>query len=61
MLTCCILLVTAILSSVFFFSLDQTIVADIIPPIVEHFGDMGKLSWVSVALLLAAAGTINFW
>ncbi|KAL8645114.1 MAG: hypothetical protein Q9210_006888, partial [Variospora velana] len=52
---------SAILSSVFFFSLDQTIVADIIPAIVEHFGSVSKLPWVSVALLLAAAGTINFW
>ncbi|KAL8833882.1 MAG: hypothetical protein Q9170_004029 [Blastenia crenularia] len=47
--------------SVFLFSLDQTIVADIIPAIVEHFGSVSKLPWVSVTLLLAAAGTINFW
>ena len=53
--------VSAILSSVFFFSLDQTIVADIIPDIVEHFGAVQKLPWISVTLLLAAAGTINFW
>lgn len=56
-----ILPVSAILSSVFFFSLDQTIVADIIPDIVDHFGAVQKLPWVSVTLLLAAAGTINFW
>ena len=53
--------VAAVLSSVFFFSLDQTIVADIIPDIVDHFGEVQKLPWVSVTLLLAAAGTINFW
>ena len=53
--------VSAILSSVFFFSLDQTIVADIIPDIVDHFGAVQKLPWVSVTLLLAAAGTVNFW
>ena len=53
--------VAAILSSVFFFSLDQTIVADIIPDIVDHFGEVQKLPWVSVTLLLTAAGTINFW
>lgn len=35
--------------------------ADIIPAIVNHFGSVGKLPWVSVTLLLAAAGTINFW
>lgn len=51
----------AILSSVFFFSLDQTIVADIVPDIVDHFGEIQKLPWISVTLLLAAAGTINFW
>lgn len=55
------LAVSAILSSVFFFSLDQTIVADIIPVIVDHFGSVQKLPWISVTLLLAAAGTINFW
>ena len=53
--------VAGILSSTFFFTLDQTIVADIIPDIVEHFGAVGKLPWVSVTLLLASAGTINFW
>lgn len=55
------LAVAAILSSVFFFSLDQTIVADIIPPIVDHFGQIDKLPWISITLLLAAAGVINFW
>ena len=35
--------------------------ADIIPAIVNHFGDVGKLPWVSITLLLAAAGTVNFW
>ena len=53
--------VAGILSSTFFFALDQTIVADIIPDIVEHFGAVEKLPWVSVTLLLASAGTINFW
>ncbi|MCJ1369594.1 hypothetical protein MMC20_000806 [Loxospora ochrophaea] len=38
-----------------------TIVADIIPNIVDHFGAVQKLPWVSVTLLLAGAGTINFW
>ena len=45
----------------FLFSLDQTIVADIIPPIIDYFGQIEKLPWISVTLLLAAAGTINFW
>jgi len=49
------------MSSVFLFALDQTIVADITPPIVLHFGSIEKLPWISVALLLAAGGTVNFW
>ena len=53
--------VAGILSSTFFFALDQTIIADIIPDIVEHFGAVEKLPWVSVTLLLASTGTINFW
>ena len=56
-----ILTVAAIQSSVFLFALDQTIVADIIPSIVEQFQSVDKLPWVSVTLLLASAGTINFW
>ena len=53
--------VAGILASTFFFALDLTIVADIIPDIVEHFGAVEKLPWVSGTLLLASAGTINFW
>ena len=49
------------ISSVFFLSFDRTIVADIIPDIVEQFGAVKKQSGVSVTLLLAAAGTTDFW
>lgn len=53
--------VVAILSSVFLFSLDQTIVADVQPAIVGHFGEVAKLPWLSVSLLLGAASTNLFW
>ena len=53
--------VLAILSSVFLFSLDQTIVADVQPAIVGHFGTVAKLPWLSVSLLLGAAATNLFW
>lgn len=55
------LVVVSILSSIFLFSLDNTIVADIQPAIVETFGDIGKLPWLSVAFLLSAASTNLIW
>lgn len=51
------LVVSAILSSLFLFALDNTIVADIQPAIVETIGDVGKLSWLGVAFVLGAAST----
>ena len=51
--------IAGIISSVFFLFFDQTIVADIVPDIVEHFGAVEKLPWVSWTLLLAVAGTTN--
>lgn len=56
-----ILVVMSILSSIFLFSLDNTIVADIQPAIVETFGDVGKLPWLSVGFLLGAASTNLIW
>jgi hypothetical protein len=55
------LVVVAILSSIFLFSLDNTIVAVIQPPVVETFGTVGKLPWLSVAFLLGAASTNLIW
>jgi hypothetical protein len=55
------LVVISILSSIFLFSLDNTIVADIQPAIVETFGDVGKLPWLSVGFLLGAASTNLIW
>ena len=53
--------VLSVLASTFLFALDNTIVADVQPAIVERFGDVGKLPWLSVAFLVAAAGTNLIW
>ena len=51
------LVVSTILSTLFLFNLDNTIVADIQPAIAETFEDVGKLPWLGVAFLLGAAST----
>ena len=56
-----VLIVLSILSSTFLFALDNTIVADVQPAIVERFGSISKLPWLSVAFLVAAAGTNLVW
>lgn len=56
-----IVVVLAILSSTFLFALDNTIVADVQPVIVEHFDSVSKLSWLSVAFLIGAAATNLVW
>ncbi|KAL9126928.1 MAG: hypothetical protein Q9217_004104 [Psora testacea] len=53
--------VSSILASAFLFALDNTIVADIQPAIVTRFGNVNKLPWLSVAFLVAAAGTNLVW
>lgn len=49
--------------SVFHFPsfLDNTIVADVQSPIIEKFGEVGKLSWLGVAFVLASSATIITW
>ncbi|KAJ5912722.1 major facilitator superfamily transporter [Penicillium tannophilum] len=56
-----LLIVVTILSSTFLFSLDNTIVADVQSPIIEKFGEVGKLSWLGVAFVLASSATIVTW
>lgn len=55
------LAVFSVLVSTFLFALDNTIVADIQPAIVDSFGQVSKLSWLSVAFLVAAIATNLFW
>lgn len=56
-----VVVVAAILSSTLLFALDNTITADIQPAIVDAFQDTAKLTWISVAFLLTAAGTNLLW
>lgn len=52
--------VLAILSSTFFYGLDNTVVADIQPTVVQEFNAIDRLSWISVTFLIGAAST-NFF
>ena len=56
-----VLVVISILSSTFLFALDNTIVADVQPAIVDRFNSISKLPWLSVAFLVAAAATNLVW
>ncbi|KAJ2983257.1 hypothetical protein NQ176_g823 [Zarea fungicola] len=52
---------TSILSSIFFYALDNTVVADIQPVIIEDLGELEKLTWLSVAFLVGATATNLIW
>ena len=51
----------SILSSIFLFALDNTIVADVQPKIIARFQSIEKLPWLSVAFLLGAVSTNLIW
>lgn len=51
----------SIFSCVFLFALDNTIVADVQPAIVNEFNDLTLLPWLSVAFMLGAASTLLMW
>lgn len=55
------LTVVSILFSTFLYALDATVVADLQPVIIEEFGEINKLSWLSVAFLLCGTVTTLFW
>ena len=55
------LVVMAILSSLFFFSLDNTIVAVVQPQIIEQFSALDKLPWLVVAYTLGSVSMASFW
>lgn len=56
-----ILVVLSILSSTFLFALDNTVVADVQPKIVDRFGQIQKLPWLPIAFLVAAVSTNLIW
>jgi MFS family permease len=51
----------AILSSIFLYAIDATVVAAVQPLIVTEFDAVDKLAWLSVAFLLAATATNMIW
>ena len=46
--------VTSLLTSMFLFALDNTIVADVQPSIINTLGNMDKFSWISLGYALGA-------
>ncbi|KAF4814430.1 Efflux pump patC [Colletotrichum siamense] len=55
------LTIISILLSTFIYALDNTVVADLQPVIILEFGNIQKLSWLSVAFLLTATATNLAW
>jgi hypothetical protein len=55
-----VVVVLAILTSTFFYGLDNTVVADIQPTVVQRFNAIDRLPWISVTFLIGAAST-NFF
>ena len=56
-----VVVVLSILSSTFLFALDNTVVADVEPKIVDRFGQIQKLPWLPIAFLVAALSTNLIW
>ena len=55
------IIVLSILSSTFLFALDNTIVADVQPRIIDSLGEIQKLPWISVAFALGAVSVNLVW
>lgn len=49
------------MSSTFLFSLDNSIVAEIQPAIINSLGGVDKLGWLGVSFVLGTLSTIIFW
>lgn len=47
----------AFLVGLFLFALDNTIVADVQPAIVDEFHSVDKIQWLATAFFLSATGT----
>ncbi|KAL7907494.1 major facilitator superfamily domain-containing protein [Trichoderma velutinum] len=52
------IVVVAILSSIFLYALDNTVVADITPAAVNDLGDIEELPWLSVGFLLGGTAVV---
>lgn len=55
------LVVLAIVSSTFFYALDNTIMANIRPGIIGSLGHIEMLPWMTVAYPLGEVGSCPFW
>lgn len=55
------LCITSIISSTFLYALDGTIIAVLQPQLIEEFGHIEDLAWLSVAFLLCATATNMGW
>ncbi|KAI0182174.1 major facilitator superfamily domain-containing protein, partial [Xylaria flabelliformis] len=56
-----VICLASIISAVFLFSLDNTIVALLQPQIVEAFGSIDKLPWVAVSFALGSVSVNLLW
>lgn len=56
-----VLVIFSILSAIFLFALDNTIVADVQPKIVDSFGEINKLPWISVSFALGGVAVNLVW
>jgi hypothetical protein len=56
-----VLVMIALLTSLFLFALDNTIVANVQPDIIDTLGEIEKLPWVSVAFALGGIATDLPW
>ena len=55
------LVVIALLSSLFLYALDNTVVANVQPKVVETFGHVSLVPWLGVSFALASAATTLIW
>ncbi|QYS95306.1 MFS domain-containing protein [Trichoderma simmonsii] len=53
-----VMVVIAILSSIFLYALDNTVVADVTPAAVNDLGDIAELPWLSVGFLLGGTAVV---
>ena len=56
-----VLVLISIITSLFLYALDNTIVANIQPTIVQDLGEIDKLPWISVSFAFAAASVQLLW
>jgi len=56
-----LVMILAILSSTFLYALDNTVMADVRPSIMDTFGHMDMLPWLSVSYPMGEVGANPLW